>query len=162
MNHPPELFRFLALCQVQRCLQLRCDGAERAGPPNIRSDFRYAAAEIERVRGQIIILPVQNSAACAERFCQTDGHSRTLRVGFCDDEWLGEEVWQLASLEVTFAPKPEVSSNQTSAVCEDLRPAQNANRVPQSSWPKWILLHERVDHVRTIGFNDPQPTGRIT
>src|SRR3981189_38366 len=62
---------------------------------DIRSDFRYAAAEIERVRGLIIILPIQNSAACAERFCQTDGHSRTLRVGLRDDEWLGEEVLQL-------------------------------------------------------------------
>src|SRR5438045_3999746 len=96
MIHPSELFRFLALCDVQRCLQSRRDGAERAGPPDTRSDFRYAAAVVERVRGLIIILPVQNFAACAKLFCQTDGHSRTLRVGFRDDEWLGEEVLQLA------------------------------------------------------------------
>src|SRR5262245_58521589 len=56
---------------------------------------------------------------------------------------------------------PDVASNEPPAGGEDLRPAQNANGVPQSGRPKWIRLHERVDHVGAVGFNDPQAAGGI-
>src|SRR5262249_18081555 len=56
---------------------------------------------------------------------------------------------------------PDVASNEPPAGGEDLRPAQNANGVPQSGRPKWIRLRERVDHGGAIGFNDPQPAGGI-
>ena len=55
----------------------------------------------------------------------------------------------------------DVASNEPPAGGEDLRPAQNANGVPQSGRPKWIRLHERVDHVGAVGFNDPQAAGGI-
>jgi len=40
-------------------------------------------------------------------------------------------------------------------------PAENANGVPQSGRPKRVCLHERIDDVRAIGFDHPQPTGGI-
>jgi hypothetical protein len=59
-------------------------------------------------------------------------------------------------------PIPKVASNRALAVCEDLRPAQNANRAPQSGWPKRIFSHERIDGVGAVSLDDPQPTGWIT
>jgi hypothetical protein len=53
-------------------------------------------------------------------------------------------------------------SNQPLAFCKNLRPRQDPNRLPQSRPPKWILFHERMNSLRAVGLDDPQPTGRIT
>jgi hypothetical protein len=46
-------------------------------------------------------------------------------------------------------------SNQPLAFCEDLRPAENANRTAQSNWPKRIFFHHGIDYIRTISFDQP-------
>src|SRR5262249_6235955 len=96
-----------------------------------------------------------------------DNTSAAISVAISRSRWEYPRTTIGSTTVVTFGggrlamPRPDVASNQPPAGCEDLGPAQNANRVPQSGRPKWICLHERVDHVWTVGFNDPQPTGGI-
>jgi hypothetical protein len=61
--------------ESRRRRKLNRDWTECEGPPNIPSDFRHIATEKERVRWQVVVVPVEDLAACAQRFRCGDGRA---------------------------------------------------------------------------------------
>jgi hypothetical protein len=79
--------------RISLCLRRQRD-AKGKPPSDVALDFCQVAAEIERVSGQIVVLPIQNIAACLQRFRKADCRARTLDVRLGDEERLGEIVLQ--------------------------------------------------------------------
>jgi hypothetical protein len=70
----------LKLCRNRRvhCQNSNGDRTKRQDTPDIPADFLHAAAEEERLHGHIVIVPVENFAARAERLGCGDGRTGAL------------------------------------------------------------------------------------
>jgi hypothetical protein len=70
------------------------DGTKLERSTDISPDFRDAAAEIERLGGQIVVSPVQNIAAGLQRLREADRRAGTLSLALGNEKRLSEIVLQ--------------------------------------------------------------------